>query len=68
MYSFAYTGISSDPEVYPRPDGTVYLCGFSDSVPLPESADLVEPNKDAIEGLLKLGRNISTGLAGLTSV
>jgi hypothetical protein len=25
-----------DPEIYPREDGTVYVCGESDNVPLPD--------------------------------
>ncbi|THD18335.1 FAD dependent oxidoreductase [Fasciola hepatica] len=31
-------GRTCSPEVYPRPDGTVYMCGLSDSEPVPASA------------------------------
>lgn len=37
------------PEVYCRPDGTAYVCGGSDDVPLPDTADEVgyDPKKTA---------------------
>jgi len=28
-----------DPEIYPREDGTVYVCGESDNVPLPDDPE-----------------------------
>ncbi|KAI4285589.1 MAG: hypothetical protein L6R35_004630 [Caloplaca aegaea] len=35
------------PEIYSRPDGTIYSCGPSDTdVPLPKSTDLVEVNPE----------------------
>ncbi|KAI4191397.1 MAG: hypothetical protein LQ348_003531 [Seirophora lacunosa] len=35
------------PEIYSRPDGTIYSCGPSDKdVPLPEGTDLVEVNPE----------------------
>ncbi|KAL8732751.1 MAG: hypothetical protein Q9166_002532 [cf. Caloplaca sp. 2 TL-2023] len=35
------------PEIYSRPDGTIYSCGPSDTdIPLPETTDLVEHNPD----------------------
>ena len=34
------------PEIYPRPDGTIYSCGPSDEeVPLPQSSDMVQVNE-----------------------
>ncbi len=40
------------PEIYSRPDGTIYLCGPSDTdVPLPETSDLVEFNPDICDKL-----------------
>lgn len=42
------------PEIYPRPDGTVYSCGPSDEdVPLPETSDMVEVNQSVCETILK---------------
>src|SRR5258707_2683607 len=35
-------GDALEPEIIPRPDGTVYVCGMADRQPLPESADGVE--------------------------
>jgi len=40
-----------DPEVYPRPDGTVYMCGGSSFDPLPASADLVSTDADVVQEL-----------------
>ncbi|CAH8499096.1 unnamed protein product [Schistosoma turkestanicum] len=33
---------SCSPEVYPRPDNTVYVCGLGDDAPVPSSKDQVE--------------------------
>ncbi|CAH8552185.1 unnamed protein product [Schistosoma bovis] len=33
---------SCSPEVYPRPDNTVYVCGLGDGAPVPSSKDQVE--------------------------
>ena len=35
-------GRALEPEIMPRPDGTVYVCGMADLQPLPESAEGVE--------------------------
>lgn len=43
---------TSDPEVYPRPDGSVYLCGSTSSDPLPTLASDVEPDEEAVESLV----------------
>ncbi|KAI8089627.1 FAD dependent oxidoreductase [Halteromyces radiatus] len=41
-----------EPEVYPRPDHTVYMCGIQDrTVPLPPTADLVKVDPKAIDRL-----------------
>ncbi|XP_067928090.1 uncharacterized protein [Watersipora subatra] len=50
------------PEVYSRPDGTVYLCGFNDSVPLPESADQIKPNEESLCRLQRIGGQVSSVL------
>ena len=61
---FPIVGAYQNPEVYPRPDGTVYICGYNDKEPLPEHADLIEPNEESILGLQKLSKHISPQLAG----
>lgn len=35
-------GRALEPEIIPRPDGTVYVCGMADLQPLPESPEGVE--------------------------
>lgn len=42
-------GDMAEPEVYPRPDGTVYVCGLSDNEPLPSSSGQVKPDPFSIE-------------------
>ncbi|KAF8710574.1 FAD dependent oxidoreductase, partial [Rhizoctonia solani] len=49
-----FGGRSREPEVYPRLDGTVYLCGAGgedEAIALPERADQVEPVPAAIQRL-----------------
>ncbi|CAO1620811.1 unnamed protein product [Sympodiomycopsis kandeliae] len=41
------------PEVYARADGTVYVCGGSDDVPLPEYAEDIEPDLKQTAKLLE---------------
>jgi glycine/D-amino acid oxidase-like deaminating enzyme len=40
-----------DPEVYPRPDGSVYMCGGSSFDPLPPSADHVLADAAVVQEL-----------------
>ncbi|CAE7147228.1 unnamed protein product [Rhizoctonia solani] len=59
-----FNDISCEPEVYPRLDGTVYLCGAgweNDSVPLPERADQVKPTPGAIQRLKEAAEFVSPG-------
>ncbi|KAI8338692.1 FAD dependent oxidoreductase [Chlamydoabsidia padenii] len=52
-----------EPEVYPRPDHTVYMCGAQDNkVPLPASADLVQVDPAAIAQLKNLAPKLSCHL------
>ena len=60
------TGERLAPEVYPRPDGEVYLCGLSEEVALPESPELVQPRPDAGPLLQQIAATLSSSLAGLT--
>jgi glycine/D-amino acid oxidase-like deaminating enzyme len=59
------TGEHLAPEVYPRPDGEVYLCGLSEEVPLPVSPELVQPRPEAGLLLQKIAAELSSSLAGL---
>ena len=59
---FVEKGQHKNPEVYPRCDGTVYICGESDKVDLPEDPAQINPNKESCEQLIQFGRNISTAL------
>lgn len=54
--------------MYPRPDGTVYMCGYTDDEPLPETADLVKASEKALRGLQDMGKYISSELEGLLSM
>eukprot|EP00890_Picochlorum_soloecismus_P000663 jgi/Picsp_1/1598/NSC_05076-R1_fad-dependent oxidoreductase-like protein len=51
---------SLEPEVYPRPDGTVYICGVQSDEPLPALASMVEPEAGAI-------RYLRGSIAGMVS-
>ena len=57
-------GSSSSPEFYPRPDGTVYICGdHTDpgrTAPLPATAKDVVPSDYAIKNLQVLARFMSS--------
>lgn len=53
---------NEDPEIYPRPDGTVYICGFSKYIKIPESSDLVLPDEDISERLVGVGKVVSKEL------
>jgi glycine/D-amino acid oxidase-like deaminating enzyme len=59
------TGGRLAPEVYPRPDGEVYLCGLSEEVALPESPELVQPRPEAGPFLQQIAGTLSSSLAGL---
>jgi glycine/D-amino acid oxidase-like deaminating enzyme len=45
-------GPHADPEVYPRPDGTVYVCGEPEAPALPPSASDVHVHEDAVERII----------------
>jgi len=50
------------PEVFPRSDGTTYVCAISSETPLPDDPGEVEPDEGAIDRLLDLCRRISPAL------
>lgn len=48
---YYHVGRQSAPEVYPRPDGTVYICGEGDSAPLPDDPAAIQPSPATINAL-----------------
>lgn len=56
-------GRSLEPEIVPRPDGDVYVCGMADPAPLPESPEQVEVRDAACDVLARAAGRVSTVLA-----
>ncbi len=56
-------GLALEPEVIPRPDGTVYVCGMADRQPLPESAEGVEVSDAGCAVLARAAGRVSAALA-----
>jgi len=56
-------GRALEPEIFPRPDGEIYVCGMADPAPLPESAEDVEINDASCEVLARAAGRVSTALA-----
>jgi glycine/D-amino acid oxidase-like deaminating enzyme len=52
-----------EPEIFPRPDGTVYVCGMADPAPLPDSPEAVEVSEPACAVLAHAAGRVSTTLA-----
>ena len=57
-------GPTLSPEVFPRADGTTYVCAISSDVPLPLDPGAVAPDEGAIDRLKALCGRISPVLAG----
>jgi glycine/D-amino acid oxidase-like deaminating enzyme len=57
------TGRALEPEIFPRPDGEVYVCGMADPQPLPESAEGVRIDDAACETLARAAGRVSAALA-----
>jgi len=56
-------GTVSDPEIYPRPDGDVYVCGMGDSkAELPDDPSAIEPTSGSCETLKSVASSLSTSL------
>ena len=53
------TGVLSTPEVFPRNDGTTYVCAISSEAPLPADPADVAPDAGAIERLEGICRSLS---------
>jgi glycine/D-amino acid oxidase-like deaminating enzyme len=59
----AADGRAFEPEIIPRPDGDVYVCGMADAQPLPESAEGVKVDEAACDVLARAAGRVSTALA-----
>jgi glycine/D-amino acid oxidase-like deaminating enzyme len=62
------TGAIQSPEIFPRSDGTTYVCAISSESPLPVDPAAVTPDAGAIERLEWMCREISPGLSSATIV
>jgi len=56
-------GVSQTPELFPRPDGTTYVCAISSEAALPIDPGAVAPDPGAIERLHDICRDLSPVLA-----
>ena len=56
-------GAVQTPEIFPRPDGTTYVCAISSEAPLPLDPAVVAPDCGAIERLHAMCRDIAPALA-----
>jgi len=65
---FAYhideNGKPHEPEIYPRPDGTVYICGEEDETILPEDPTAITPSPNSCEKLQEIASSLSSQLKG----
>lgn len=52
-----------EPEIFPRPDGEVYVCGMADPAPVPDSPDAVSVSDAACAVLARAAGRVSTVLA-----
>jgi glycine/D-amino acid oxidase-like deaminating enzyme len=57
------TGAVQSPELFPRPDGTTYVCAISSESPLPVDPAEVSPDPGAIERLQRMCSELSPALA-----
>lgn len=53
---------NTDPELYPRPDGTVYVCGHGIKLPLPDDPSTIQSNDDDANMLRRVAESTSTVL------
>jgi glycine/D-amino acid oxidase-like deaminating enzyme len=62
------TGEWQSPELFPRPDGTTYVCAISSESPLPIDPASVTPDPGAIERLERICGAVSSAFASATIV
>jgi glycine/D-amino acid oxidase-like deaminating enzyme len=58
------SGAMHSPELFPRPDGTTYVCAISSDSPLPTDPAQVAPDAGAIERLQAMCSRLSPVLTG----
>ena len=56
-------GRALEPEIFPRPDGDVYVCGMADPAPLPDSPEGVVVDDEACVVLAHAAGRVSSALA-----
>ena len=56
-------GETLSPEIYPRPDGEVWVCGMSDDQPLPVDPEDVRVDEARCDELRRIAGTLATGLA-----
>lgn len=59
----AADGATDSPEVFPRPDGTTYVCGLSSEAPVPLDPATVAPDPGAPERLRVMTARFAPALA-----
>ena len=59
----AADGRAFEPEIIPRPNGEVYVCGMADAQPLPESAEGVKVDDAACDILARAAGRVASVLA-----
>jgi glycine/D-amino acid oxidase-like deaminating enzyme len=57
-----------EPEIFPRLDGEVYVCGMADPAPLPDSPEAVEVSEASCAVLARAAGRVSSALASATVV
>jgi glycine/D-amino acid oxidase-like deaminating enzyme len=56
-------GKNLEPEIFPRPNGEVYVCGMADPAPLPDSPEAVAVSEASCAVLARAAGRVSTALA-----
>ena len=57
------TGQAIEPEVYPRPDGSVYICGSPEHIALPNDPNTIQVDPKSVEDLKEVARSVSSKLS-----
>jgi glycine/D-amino acid oxidase-like deaminating enzyme len=57
-------GRALEPEIFPRPDGEVYVCGMADPAPLPDSPEAVTVSDESCAVLARAAGRVASALAG----
>jgi len=56
-------GRDYDPEIYPRNDGSVYICGVSEIYPVPDDPLQILPKQESLTILHGIAKHLSSKLA-----